>query len=71
MIHRKKVHRRLFTEPVIFELEVARVFEKNRSYLGHEGEIPNSGVYQHSEIVLQPVIALRNNSKNIGVFITF
>ncbi|MBL4620929.1 MAG: Rieske 2Fe-2S domain-containing protein [Immundisolibacteraceae bacterium] len=69
MVHREKVHRRLFTDPAIFELEMERIFEKTWVYVGHEGEIPNSGDYRRSKIGLQPVIVVRNKADHVGVFI--
>ena len=41
-----RVHRRVFTDPDILELERQRVFEHSWIYAGHESEIPQPGDFR-------------------------
>jgi len=52
------VHRRLFTEPAIFELELERIFHHTWVCVGHEGEIPNAGDFRLARIGLGEISAL-------------
>lgn len=69
LVGEERVHRRLFTDAAIFELEMERIFEKTWVYVGHEGEIPDPGDFRRSKIGLQPVIVVRNKTGDIGVFV--
>ena len=36
-----RVHRSIYTDPEIFELEMKYIFESNWIYVAHESQIPN------------------------------
>ena len=38
-----RVHRRLYTDPAIFELEMERIFGVAWLYVGHESRVQNPG----------------------------
>lgn len=55
-----RVHRRVYTDPDIFELEMERVFERTWVYVAHESEVAEGGDYKTTFIGRQPVIVTRN-----------
>lgn len=53
------VHRAVYTDPAIFELEMARVFGRAWIYLAHESELARPGDYVVRHIGTQAVILTR------------
>src|ERR1700751_2234280 len=45
LIEPGRVHRRVYTDPAIFELEMARIFGAAWIYVGHESQVKNPGDY--------------------------
>ena len=48
-----RVRRAAYTDPRIFELETARIFERCWMFLCHESQIPEHGDYFWTEIARQ------------------
>ncbi len=40
-----RVHRNVYTDPAIFDLEMERIWGKAWIYIGHESQVPDSGSY--------------------------
>lgn len=59
LVQTDRVHRRIYTDPGIFELEMTRVFGASWCYLGHESEVPNPGDYRTVTIGRRPVLMTR------------
>ena len=59
LIQRDRVHRAIYTDPAIFELEMQRIFERNWVYLGHASEIKEPGDYRTTMIGRHPVVVTR------------
>ncbi len=55
-----RVHRSIFTDPELFELEMKHIFEGNWIYLAHESQIPNNNDYFTLNMGRQPVVITRN-----------
>ena len=62
-----KVHRSVYTDPAIFELEIARIWEKTWIYVGHESQVAEPGQYFATTIGRQPVILTRDLEGQIHV----
>ena len=67
LVREDRVHRRLFTDPAIFELEIDKVFHSTWVYVGHEAEIPQVGDFRLSRIGRQPVIVVRDQTGQVRV----
>ena len=55
-----RVHRCLYTDPDIFELELDRIFGRTWIYVGHESQIKNPGDYFCTQIGRKPVVVVRD-----------
>ena len=55
-----RVHRRVYADPAVFELEMERIFNKVWTYVGHESQVPAVGDYWTVQIGRQPMIMGEN-----------
>jgi phenylpropionate dioxygenase-like ring-hydroxylating dioxygenase large terminal subunit len=55
-----RVHRRLYTDPEIFELEMQRIFGVAWVYIGHESQVRNPGDYFATRLGRKPVVMVRD-----------
>src|SRR5215831_566635 len=69
LIEPGRIHKRVYTDPEIFELEMRRIFGRAWLYVGHESQIPNPGDYITTELGLQPVIMIRHHDNSVRVLI--
>ena len=60
LIEPGRVHRRVYTDSDIFELEMERIFGRAWMFAGHSSQIPNPGDYVTSDIGRQPIIFIRH-----------
>ncbi len=61
------VDRSLYTDPQVFQEEMARIFERAWLYVAHESELKVPGDFRTAELAGQPVIAVRGNDGVIRV----
>ncbi len=64
-----KVHRSLYTDPELFELEIKHIWEATWIYIGHDSQIPNKHDYLTTVIGRQPVIISRGGDGKLRGFI--
>lgn len=64
-----RIHRRMFTDEAIFELEMKYIFEANWVYVAHESQLPKAHDYLTTYIGRQAVIINRGKDGGIGGFI--
>lgn len=62
-----RVHRRVFVDPEIFEMEMARIFERAWIYVCHDSQIPEPGDYLTTTMGRQPVICVRHGDGKVHV----
>ncbi len=62
-----RVHRKIYLEPQVFELEMERIFEQGWVYLGHETEVAEPGDYKAVRFGTQPAIMTRDEDGDIHV----
>ena len=55
-----RVHRTLYTDPAIFDLEMRSIFGGTWVYLAHESQIPNPNDYVTGKLGLRPLIIARD-----------
>ena len=62
-----RVHRQLYTDPAIFELEMERIFGAAWIYIGHESQVKKPGDYFATQIGRQPVVMVRDADGKVRV----
>ena len=67
LVERTRVHRRLFVDPDIFELEMKLIYENTWVYVGYEDETREPGDYITTYIGRQPVIVTRDEDGEVNV----
>ena len=67
LVQDSRVHRKIYLEQEIFELEMERIFERNWAFLGHESEVAAPGDYKTVPIGTQPAIMTRDEDGDIHV----
>ncbi|MEQ9328294.1 MAG: SRPBCC family protein [Rhodospirillales bacterium] len=59
LVAEDRVHRLIYTDPAIFEIEMQRIFGANWVYVGHESQIPAPHDFVTAKLGLRPVILSR------------
>jgi phenylpropionate dioxygenase-like ring-hydroxylating dioxygenase large terminal subunit len=67
LVEPDRVHRRVYSDPAIFELEMANIFHKAWIYVGHESQVPSPGDYYTMQVGRQPMIMVRHQDGTIHV----
>lgn len=69
MVESGRVHRRVYTDPQVFDLEMDRIFGRAWLYIGHASQVPKPGDFMTTEMGRQPVIMTRHNDGSIHVLL--
>ncbi|MEI7968008.1 MAG: Rieske 2Fe-2S domain-containing protein [Betaproteobacteria bacterium] len=67
LVEPDRVRRQVYTDPEIFDREMARIFECIWVYCGHESQIRNPGDYHAVQIGRQPMVMVRDLEGGIRV----
>ena len=67
LVQPDRVHKRVYTDPAIFELEMDRVFGQAWLYVGHESQVPKPGDYFTTRLGREPVVMVRHTDGQIHV----
>jgi phenylpropionate dioxygenase-like ring-hydroxylating dioxygenase large terminal subunit len=62
------VRGRLYRDPDLFQRELEAIWYKVWVYIGHVSEVPNPGDFVRRQIGMQPVIMIRDDDGQVGVF---
>ena len=62
-----RVHRRVYTDPEVFEMEMERLFGRAWLFVGHTSQVPNPGDYFTTELARQPVVMVRHRDGTVRV----
>ena len=69
LIQPDRVHRSVYADPAIFELEMSRVFGRAWLLLGHESQVKAEGDYFTTRMGREPVVVIRKTQNEIGVLV--
>lgn len=67
LVRNSEVHKDLFIDKDIFDLEMEHLFANTWVYVGHSSQIPNKGDYYTTTIGLEPVVMVRHSDDSIKV----
>ena len=67
LVEQDRVHRRVYSDQAIFDMEMDRIFEKVWIYAGHESQVPKAGDYYTVQIGRQPMIMIRHSDGSIKI----
>jgi phenylpropionate dioxygenase-like ring-hydroxylating dioxygenase large terminal subunit len=59
LVQPARVHRRLYSDPAIFALELQHIFGRAWIYVGHESQIRREGDFFCTELATKPIIVVR------------
>lgn len=69
LVREDRVHRRVYTDPAIFQLEMERIFGRAWIYVGHESQIREPGDFVQSVLGRTPIIVTRHTDGAIHALI--
>jgi len=64
-----RVHRDVYTDAEVFQLEMERLWARTWIYVGHASQVPNPGDYFTADIGAQPVIMVRHTDNSVRVLL--
>ena len=67
LVRSDSVHKRVYTDPEIFALEMERIYGQAWIYVGHESQVKNPGDYHTTRIGDQDVIMTRGTDGKVSV----
>jgi len=67
LIEADRVHRDVYTDPEVFQLEMERLWARTWIYVGHASQVPNAGDFITVDIAAKPVIMVRQTDGSIRV----
>jgi benzoate/toluate 1,2-dioxygenase alpha subunit len=67
LVQDDRVHRDVYTDPAIFDLEMTRLWSRTWLYVGHTSQVPQPGDYVTTDLATQPVILVRHTDGAVRV----
>jgi benzoate/toluate 1,2-dioxygenase subunit alpha len=64
-----RVHRRVYADPDVFELEMERIFGRAWLFVGHTSQVPNPGDYITTDLGRHPIIMCRHRDGSVHVLL--
>jgi phenylpropionate dioxygenase-like ring-hydroxylating dioxygenase large terminal subunit len=69
LIEPGRVHRSVYTDPDLFELEMERIFGRAWLFVGHTSQVPKAGDFITTELGRQPVVMTRHRDGSVHVLL--
>ena len=67
LVRETEVHRDVYVDEEVFQLEMEHVFANTWVYVGHDSQVPNPGDYFGTTIGTQPVLMVRHTDGTVKV----
>ena len=68
LVETSRVHGRLYTDPVVFEEELERIWYGSWVYIAHVSEVPRPGDYRRKRVGFQELVVNRDFEGGLHVF---
>jgi len=62
-----RVHRDVYIDPEVFQLEMERLWSRTWIYVGHTSQVPNAGDFITVDVAAKPVILVRHSDGKVRV----
>ena len=69
LVDTDRVHRDVYIDPELYELERERVFARSWIFVGHDSQVPQSGDYFTTSIAGTPVVMVRDGEGTVRVLL--
>jgi phenylpropionate dioxygenase-like ring-hydroxylating dioxygenase large terminal subunit len=69
LVRDDRVHRDVYTDAEVFQLEMERLWSRAWIYVGHASQIPNPGDFLTLDVAAQPVIVVRHTDNSVRVLL--
>ena len=67
LIREDRVHRSIYTDPDLFQLEMDRIFSRTWVFIGHDSLVPNPGDFYCTDLAQQLVVMVRHTDGKVYV----
>lgn len=67
LVRPDSVHRNVYLDPELFDLEMEQLWRNTWIYVGHDSQVPNAGDFYTTQIAREPVIMLRGTDGTVRV----
>ena len=67
LVEERRVHRSVYLDADLFELEMERIFGRSWVFVGHDSQVAKPGDFLCTRIGLQPVILVRHSDGTVRV----
>jgi benzoate/toluate 1,2-dioxygenase alpha subunit len=67
LVQDDQVHRAVYLDQGIFELEMEQLWSNTWIYVGHASQVPQKGDYYSTEVAMQPVLMVRHTDGSVRV----
>jgi len=67
LVEPDRVHRDVYTDPEVFELEMERLWSRTWVYVGHASQVPLAGDYLTLDVAAKPLLMVRHTDGSIRV----
>ncbi len=65
LIRETEVHRDVYIDEEVFQLEMEHLFANTWVYVGHDSQVPNEGDYFGTTIGTQPILMVRHTDNTV------
>ena len=67
LVEDDRVHRDLYIDPEVFELEMERLWSRTWVYVGHTSQVPQAGDFITVDVAAKPLIVVRHTDGKVRV----
>jgi benzoate/toluate 1,2-dioxygenase subunit alpha len=67
LVRPREVHRALYLDPALFDLEMRQLWRNTWVYLGHDSQVPHPGDFYSTQIAGEPLIMIRGGDGRVRV----